>query len=396
MQKWIIKNEVAVSTLYSKDAVIDAHKRGIRAIVSFSEKELPKEWIPLDMEYKHFFMRGETPHLFTIREFLLYTNFLKRIKFPFVIFSDDLNKATLLSAIYLLYNGKTVSDAINTVSKKTESQLTVKQLNLIRDVFLHIELFHLNDRVTKFYETDLLIHLLRKQCPWDREQTHKSLIPELIEEPLELVEAIKKSSFNGIIEELGDVALQILLHSAIGEEENKFSIDYVFDGIFAKMYRRHPHVFGKDRINKSKEVLRQWEEIKKKEKKDRPIDIAKVLAGFITAFDVQNEARKEGFDFTSIDQVEQKIGEELQELKDQIKNGSDPSEELGDLIFSVINLSRFLNIDPAHALFISMEKFRKRFEKVKRKTNNNIKSFSAEELDKIWEQVKNEERRKQA
>ena len=396
MQKWIIKNEVAVSTLYSKDAVIDAHKRGIRAIVSFSEKELPKEWIPLDMEYKHFIMKGETPHLFSIREFLLYTNFLKRIKFPFVIFSDDLNKATLLSAIYLLYNGKTVSDAINTVSKKTESQLTVKQLNLIRDVSLHIELFHLNNRVTKFYETDLLIHLLRKQCPWDREQTHKSLIPELIEEPLELVEAIKKSSFNGIVEELGDVTLQILLHSAIGEEENKFSIDDVFDGIFTKMYRRHPHVFGRNKLNKSKEVLRQWEEIKKKEKKDRPIDIAKVLASFITAFDVQNEARKEGFDFTSIVQVEQKIEEELQELRDQIKNGDDPSEELGDLIFSVINLSRFLNIDPSHALFISMEKFRKRFEKVKRKTNNNIKSFSAEELDKIWEQVKNEERRKQA
>ncbi len=394
MQKWIIKNEVAVSNLYSKDAIRDVRKKGIRAVISFSKKELPKEWIPPDMECRHFVMKEKTPHLSDLKEFLLYTNFLKRIKFPFVIFSDDLNKVTLLSAMYLMYNGKTATDAVNAASKKAESHLTAKQLNFIHDVSLHIELFHLNERVTKFYETDLLIHLLRKQCPWDREQTHLSLIPELIEEPLELVEAIKKSSFDGIIEELGDVMLQILLHSAIGEEENKFSINNVMDGIFTKMYRRHPHVFGNNKLSESKEVLKQWEKIKRTEKKDHPVDIAKVLAGLITAFDVQEEAGKEGFDFASVDQVEQKVKEEMQELKDQIKKGDDPSEELGDLIFSVINLSRFLNIDPAHALFISMEKFRKRFEKVKRKTNNNIKNFSAEELDKIWEQVKSEERGK--
>jgi len=257
----------------------------------------------------------------------------------------------------------------------------------------HIKLFYLNKRMTKFYEADMQVQLLRKLCPWDREQTHKSLIPELIEEPLELVQAIKKESFSSITEELGDVLLQILLHSVIGEEEGKFSLDEVLDGLFDKMYRRHPHVFGESSVKQSNEVLKQWEAIKKIEKNGRSVDIAKVLAGLISAFDIQDEARKRGFDFSHIDQIMQKVKEELDEVKMEIEQGRDPASEIGDLLFSVVNLSRFSDVDPAHALFLSMEKFRERFEKIREKTDNKIEKFSDKQLGEIWEQIKKDERR---
>jgi len=393
--EWIIKDEIAINLLSSRYVIAKARNEGIRAIISLSEKQLPEEWIPKDMEYRCLSIKSySVPDLFKLKEFFLYAGFLKRVKFPFVIYyANNLSQAALLSALYLVYNGETVEDAIETVSGKVEPHWTDEQMGFIHDVANHIKLFYLSKRIAKFYETDMLIHLLRKQCPWDREQTHKSLIPELIEEPLELVQAIKKESIPEVVEELGDVLLQILLHSAIGEENGKFSIDKVLDKLFVKMHRRHPHVFGKSNVKGSKEVLRQWETIKKIEKKDRPIDIAKVLAGLITSSDIQNEARKKGLDFSNINQIEQKIEEELGEVKREIKRGKDPSYEIGDLIFSVVNLSRFLDIDPAHALFISMEKFRKRFEKVKEKTNNNIESFSEKQLDRIWAQIKNEERR---
>jgi tetrapyrrole methylase family protein/MazG family protein len=248
----------------------------------------------------------------------------------------------------------------------------------------------LNDDLTAFYDFDSLIELLRNQCPWDREQTHVSLIPELIEESLELAEAIKKNDFSGMREELGDVFLQIVLHSVIAKEEGKFSMKDVINEVFDKMYKRHPHVFGRANVSKSEEVLKQWEEIKKVEKKNRPVDIAKVLAALITSFDVQNEAREAGFDFSSVGQIEEKIEEELEEVKLALKEEDNVSEEVGDLLFSVINLARFLHIDPAHALFLSLEKFRKRFESVKRNSNGKLMEMNERDKDRLWNNAKKE------
>jgi len=332
--------------------------------------------------------------LIELREFFLYSGFLKRIRFPFVIYyENDLPSVSMLAALYLVYNGEKVVNAIKTVESKVILNWTDEQKGFMYNIADHIKLFYLNKRMTKFYEADMQVQLLRKLCPWDREQTHKSLIPELIEEPLELVQAIKKESFSSITEELGDVLLQILLHSVIGEEEGKFSLDEVLDGLFDKMYRRHPHVFGESSVKQSNEVLKQWEAIKKIEKNGRSVDIAKVLAGLISAFDIQDEARKRGFDFSHIDQIMQKVKEELDEVKMEIEQGRDPASEIGDLLFSVVNLSRFSDVDPAHALFLSMEKFRERFEKIREKTDNKIEKFSDKQLGEIWEQIKKDERR---
>jgi tetrapyrrole methylase family protein/MazG family protein len=382
--------------LLLKSKMEEAQKEGVKAIILLANEPADKEWIPYNMEHKCFSVDFFSQSgLIELREFFLYSGFLKRIKFPFVIYSEnDLPSASILAALYLVYNGEKAVNAIKMVESRGVLNWTDEQKDFMYNIADQIKLFYLSKTMARFYETYMQVKLLRKLCPWDREQTHKSLIPELIEEPLELVQAIKKESSSSMSEELGDVLLQILLHSVIGEEEGKFSLDEVLDGLFNKMYRRHPHVFGGSSVKQSDEVLKQWEAIKKTEKNGRSVDIAKVLASLITAFDIQDEARKRGFDFSHIDQIIQKVKEELDEVKREIEQGKDPSEEIGDLLFSVVNLSRFSDVDPAHALFLSMEKFRGRFEKIREKTDNEIEKFTDEQLDKIWEQIKKDERRK--
>ncbi len=388
--EWIIKNEIAVGSLPGKDSVPYLRKKGIRAIISLTEERLPGEVIPDDMEYRHFPVKDvQAPDFYEIKEFLLYADFLKTVRFPFFVHcKDGLLRSPVFAAFYLIYEGRSSKNALEIIKAKT----SVSFEKTIREKLFEFERFkqlsYPNSDIYSFYRFLELVRVLRKECPWDREQTHRSLIPELIEEPLELVEAIKKGDFEGIKEELGDVALQVLLHSVIAKEENRFDVSDVFEGIFQKMLRRHPHVFGESHVKDSKAVLSQWEEIKKTEKKRQTVDIAKVLASLITAFEIQEEARHLGFDFDDMSQITAKIKEETSEVERAIGESENISEELGDLLFSVINLARFLNIDPAHALFLSIDKFGKRFEYVKKKAGKNLVSMSSEEKDKLWNEAK--------
>ena len=387
MFRWIIENEVAVSGLPSKADIEKMRKMGIRAIISLTEEPLNQKIIPNDIEYRHFPLRDLDS--FDVREFLLYTSFLKKVRFSFLIHcKDGILRSPFYALLYLIYSGYEKKDALKIVYGENDVQLPEEYLHFLDNFNNNLVLYYLNDTLSSFYYFNELIKLLRHQCPWDREQTHESLIPELIEEPLELVEAIKKGDFEGMREELGDVLLQVVLHSVIAEQEDKFNIEDVANDIFAKMYRRHPHVFGETNVKDSKAVLDQWESIKKKEKKDRTVDIAKVLAALIVAFDEQEDARRAGFDFTNVGQIFDKIFEETKELKTALKNNENVSEELGDLLFSVINLARFLQIDPAHALFLSIDKFRKRFGFVKNASNGKLTEMSESEKDNLWKKAK--------
>ncbi len=393
MYNWIIEKEIAVGGFPSVKDFESMKKDGIRAVISLTERDFSRRLIPRDMEHRTFLVKEfAVPDPFELREFLLYASFLKKVRFPFLVHCDNgVSRSPLYATLYLIYTGKTLLDAERIVRSKIDVNWSSEQRKFLLDFEKHILLYYLNEELNGFYNFNELIKLLRRQCPWDREQTHKSLIPELIEETLELAEAIKKEDFSGMKEELGDVLLQIVLHSVISEEEGKFSISDVMNGIFEKMYRRHPHVFGSKQVKESKEVLERWEEIKKKEKKEnRAEGVAKILASLITAFDIQNEARKAGFDFSDIVQIEQKIGEELDETVRAIKENKNISEEVGDLLFSVINLARFLKIDPAHALFLSIDKFGKRFNLVKSKSKGMLKDMSDAEKDALWEEAKKE------
>ncbi|SNR62747.1 nucleoside triphosphate pyrophosphohydrolase [Desulfurobacterium atlanticum] len=238
-------------------------------------------------------------------------------------------------------------------------------------------------------------------CPWDREQTHESLLPYLLEETYEFIDSVKSKDFKNMKEELGDILLQVVFHSQIAKEHSKFTIDEVVDEICRKLIFRHPHVFGERKdINSSEDVLKNWDEFKKAEGKhgDSILDgVPKSMPPIERALKLQKKAAKVGFDWKRKEQVMEKVEEEWNELKEAVKseNREKIEEELGDLLFAIVNLSRFLNVDPAIALHRTNQKFVKRFKEMERKAKiegSSLEKMNLEEMDKLWESVKKEER----
>jgi len=376
MQKWIIDDICAVSNTLNKRSL-----KNFKVIFAINrEVKSSSEGVGI--------VNVDSSSLESIRDSLLYADFLLKVKFPFLVYGS-LSSLKEYSLKLLIFIGEKSAKVIKKLEKIFESPL-ISFGDEVKEFEKTLPLYKLPEPSSSFYLTNEMVKTLRKKCPWDREQTHESLIPELVEEPLELAEAIKRKDYNGMNEELGDVLLQILFHAVLGEEEKKFDIETVSKTLFEKMHERHPHVFSGVKARNSSEVLENWENIKKKKHKDKTESISKILASFITSADLQLEARENGLDFSSVEQIEEKIIEELKELKTARKNDKKVQEELGDLLFSAVNLARFLNIDPAHALFISMEKFRRRFQNVKSRAGE-LTKLSEKELDKLWEEAKKNE-----
>ncbi|WP_226671278.1 nucleoside triphosphate pyrophosphohydrolase [Metabacillus litoralis] len=236
-------------------------------------------------------------------------------------------------------------------------------------------------------------------CPWDKEQTHSSLKKYLIEECYELIEAIEKDDIDHIVEELGDVLLQVVLHAQIGEDEGMFSIDDVIKGIAEKMIRRHPHVFGQLTVSDTEEVLSNWDEIKRAEKEDRNetsiLDsVAKTLPALSKAFHLQKKAAKIGFDWPSVDGAWLKVKEEIKELEVEFaKNQDNPLllKEYGDVLFALVNVGRHYKLEPEEALTSTNIKFYDRFHYIEKKAIENKKQLhdlSLEEMDNYWNEAK--------
>lgn len=238
-----------------------------------------------------------------------------------------------------------------------------------------------------------------KGCPWDKLQTHDTLKRYLLEETYELIEAIERKDYEAIKEELGDLLLQIVFHSQIAKENGKFNIDEVIEKICRKMISRHPHVFGEALLETPEEVINQWEEIKREEGKLTGSileGIPLTLPSLLRAYKIQSRVSKVGFDWDSVEGILSKIEEEIEELKKAIKSGQKYKieEEVGDLLFSVVNLSRFLKIDPEAALRKTNRKFEERFrklEKLAQKRGRSLKDMSLSEMDSLWEEIKKEE-----
>lgn len=239
-------------------------------------------------------------------------------------------------------------------------------------------------------------------CPWDREQTHESLKSALLEECYEVIDAIENEDEDALIEELGDVLLQVVFHASIGKEDGYFDIMDVIGGISNKMINRHPHVFGNEEANTSEQVLVNWDEIKKEEKGIKTLteemqNIAKSLPATTRAFKVQKKAKKVGFDWDDVNCAMDKVKEELNEIK-EVYNCEDKSiieDEVGDLLFACINVARFLEVDGELALDKTIKKFIKRFSYIENeaiKNNKNLKDMTLEEMDKLWEEAKTSEK----
>jgi tetrapyrrole methylase family protein/MazG family protein len=239
-------------------------------------------------------------------------------------------------------------------------------------------------------------------CPWDRKQTHESLRPYAIEEVYELIDAIDQKDDENIIEELGDVLLQVMLHSQIGEDNGYFQVDDVIRAITDKMIHRHPHVFGNSEAETVEEVYKNWDELKKEEKgKEQQSSvlegIPKQLPSLAKAYKLQHKAAKVGFEWDDVSGVWDKLDEELQEVKEAIEadNSLEIEKELGDVLFVLANLARYYKINPEIALNRSNQKFLSRFsfieEQLKSKQKD-IKQTSLEEMDDLWNQAKGREK----
>lgn len=235
---------------------------------------------------------------------------------------------------------------------------------------------------------------LRTQCPWDKKQTMETLRPLTIEETYELADAILDQNQNDIKGELGDLLLHIVFYAKIGSETNDFDIADVLHGICNKLIKRHPHIYGDVEVNNEEEVKQNWEKLKLKEGKSSVLQgVPRSLPALVKAWRIQEKVAGVGFDWEDTDQVFKKVEEELQEFNDEIesKNTEGIEDEFGDVLFSLINYARFININPENALERTNKKFIKRFQFMENKIkfqNKTLSDLTLKEMDILWDEAK--------
>ena len=253
-----------------------------------------------------------------------------------------------------------------------------------------------NNIEKKFGKLVSIMERLRSKdgCPWDREQTHKSLRQYLLEEAYEVLELIDNEEYNELKNELGDLLLQVIFHAQIADENQLFNIETILDNINNKLIFRHPNVFGNVKIRTAAEQIVNWEKMKMKEGKKSVIDgVPKELSALLRAYRLQAKAATVGFDWPKIEPVWNKVDEEMTELKQAINenNHIEIEEEFGDLMFSLVNLARFLKVNPENALRNTIKKFITRFEYIEKEIKDKgdkIENYNLNELDAIWEKAK--------
>jgi tetrapyrrole methylase family protein/MazG family protein len=251
----------------------------------------------------------------------------------------------------------------------------------------------------EFQELLHIMHRLRQNCPWDKKQTHESLKPYLIEEAYELIEAIESDDPAKIQEELGDLLLQIVFHAELASERGDFTAGDVVETIAKKMITRHPHVFGDETFETAEEVVGQWEERKKEEGKLRESILEGVpesMPSLLRAHRLQSRASRAGFDWKRAEDALGKVEEELREFKEAIssRDQSDVEDELGDIFFALVNVSRFVGVNPEDALRRTISKFISRFRHIEMSAADagvSLKDLSLEEMDALWDEAKDRE-----
>lgn len=257
-----------------------------------------------------------------------------------------------------------------------------------------------NDPLSQMAAFIEIVKILRKECKWDSVQTHRSISHLLIEEAYEVYDAINKDDADELSKELGDILLHIVMHSVMAEETNSFNFADVIQKISKKMVVRHPHIFSDTVVNNTENILENWEKIKMKEGRKSVLEgVPKDLPSLLKAERIQEKAAKIGFDWDNKKDVWEKVEEEIIELKTEIEKGDKTriEDELGDLIFAIVNAARFENVVAEQALQGTNSKFIRRFQYIEQKATErgiNIKTMSLQEMDQIWNEAKEEEKNK--
>lgn len=246
----------------------------------------------------------------------------------------------------------------------------------------------------KFLRLVKIMEELREKCPWDKKQTIESLRQLTIEETYELVDAITENDWKNLKEELGDLMLHLVFYSKIAQEKSEFNIGEVIDGVCEKLISRHPHIYGDLKLENEAQVKQNWEKLKLKEGKKSVLSgVPKSLPALVKAIRIQEKSKQVGFEWENANQVWEKVSEEIDELKLAVesKNRSDIEDEMGDVLFSLVNYARFLNVDAENALERTNKKFMHRFSKMEEyaaKEQKNLHDMDLEALDKLWNLAK--------
>jgi tetrapyrrole methylase family protein/MazG family protein len=256
---------------------------------------------------------------------------------------------------------------------------------------------NLDEIKSEFARLVQIMERLRREdgCPWDREQTYESLRQYLLEETYEVLELIDAGHYNELKNELGDLLLQVIFQAQIAEEEGRFTIFDVLKIINQKLIHRHSNVFGDVIVRNAEEQTVNWEKMKKNEDKNRSVidGVPKQLSALLRAYRMQTKAATVGFDWENVHQVWEKVEEELNELKESINHGSQGEIEMefGDLLFAIVNISRFINVNPEDALRMTIQKFSDRFRQMEQEvadSNRSLHDMNLQEMDQIWDKIK--------
>ena len=240
---------------------------------------------------------------------------------------------------------------------------------------------------------------LREQCPWDKKQTIQTLRQLTIEETYELADSITENNWPGLKEELGDILLHIVFYARIAREEEQFTLGEVIESVCNKLVHRHPHIYSSVLVENEDDVKRNWEQLKLKEgKKSILAGVPNSLPAIVKALRMQEKAKQVGFEWEMKEQVMDKIREEVTELEQVVNTGNqeDIEDEFGDILFSMVNYARFLNIDPENALARTNQKFKRRFDDMEKRLTANgalLNTFTLAEMDAVWNIIKAEEKK---
>lgn len=303
-------------------------------------------------------------------------------------------KQDIVKAASFIYPQISSKERIYVIKNKQKKEVNVKNLETEGDI--EAVFVPKTDIKSQFEKLISVISRLRSPdgCPWDLEQTLKTIKGHLIEEAYEVVDTINRNDYEHLKEELGDLMLQVVLYAQMSAQSGEFTINDVLKDINDKLIRRHPHVFAEGKATQPKEVIAEWERIKKKEKDKASYmeGVPKGLPSLVFAQKLQSKAARVGFDWVKPEDVIDKIDEEVEELK-KAKNLSweEQESELGDILFAIVNYSRKLEIDAESALLSSSDKFKKRFQKMEdlaKKKNKDFTVLSLEDKEKLWEEVK--------
>lgn len=397
---WIIEKELMISSAPENIQMLSRLRdTGIKAVVSlsrvpFTDKDFEELGI---FNLKLQIPEDKPPTLEQLREFIFWSGFMRKHGLPLLIHCQEgYERSATLAACYLVVFANMMAN------QAIEEVRAIRGDNSI--VFLHNQGFIneceyvkpllTNTSDTAFYEAKLLIDLLRRRCPWDREQTPDSMMQNLLEETYEVWEAVKQKNAAHIREELGDILLQVLMVSRMLSEGQPFSVEDVIATMQEKLVYRHPHVFGESRTKTADSVLDQWNSLKKQNKNNGSIrDIPSNLPPLGRAERIMAHAKGLGFDWDKTEGVLEKLDEEVGELKEaiQTKDKGEIENELGDVFFVLLNLARFLDVGPEVALSRTLDKFVGRFEKIEnhsKETGKPIGHMTLGEMDEIWNRAK--------